>query len=477
MKKIFILIAVSGILLSCEKDDPVESYNPPANKAPVANAGADQILLLPANQAYLDGTASSDPDGRITGYRWTKISGPASFVIKDHYVARTEVKDLVEGTYQFELRVTDDKESVAKDTTQITVYPASITGCDISGRALLNATMTEIGTLSVARMPFVAAAGNKVVFAGGVGYTGSGYTISSAVDIYDINNKAWTRAQLNAAREGIAAVSNGDIIFFAGGGFFYGSYDVVDIYDVKTNTWTVAKLSEPRAYLTAAAVGSKVLFAGGFTDGWDDACKRVDIYDLATTTWSTAELAVPRANAAAVVVGNKVYFAGGDDWDYGPGNGEGEATRIDIYDNATNRWSTSTLKELKGLVSGAAIGDQIYWGGLSQQLNTAKAEVFNTGNNSTTILGCLSYPRQYPTAVVRNNEIAFFPMGMWINDDKAGLKGQFDVYNPSTGKWSIGFLAQPVEAAGIISVDNSIYIGGGRTAKLGCTNKVYKISW
>lgn len=326
MKNLFILAAVGGILLSCGKDSPDESYNPPANKLPVANAGADQVLLLPVSQAYLDGTSSSDPDGSITEYRWTKIAGPNAYLIKDQYLARTEVKDLVEGTYQFELRIVDDKKAAARDTTRIIVYGASTSGCDNSGRALFTATMTEIGTLSEARMPFVAAAGSKVIFAGGVGYTGAGYTISSAVDIYDINTGAWTRAQLSAAREGIAAVGNGDKTFFAGGGFFYGSNDNVDIYDVPTNTWTYAKLSEPRAYLTAAAVGSKVLFAGGFTEGWSDASKRVDIYDLSTSTWSTAELAVPRANAAAVVVGNKVYFAGGEDGDYGSGNGEG-ATR------------------------------------------------------------------------------------------------------------------------------------------------------
>lgn len=126
---------------------------------------------------------------------------------------------------------------------------------------------------------------------------------------------------------------------------------------------------------------------------------------------------------------------------------------------------------------GASVGDQIYWGGLSGQPNTARAKVFHTASNSATILGCLSYPRQYPTAVVRNNEIAFFPMGIWINNDNAVLKGQIDVYNPSTSKWSIGFLAQPVEAAGIIAVNNTIYMGGGRTAKFGCTNKVYAVSW
>ena len=38
---------------------------------------------------------------------WTKISGPSSFNIANANAVQTQVTNLVEGVYQFELKVTD----------------------------------------------------------------------------------------------------------------------------------------------------------------------------------------------------------------------------------------------------------------------------------------------------------------------------------------------------------------------------------
>jgi hypothetical protein len=51
------------------------------NKPPIAVAGPDQVVTLPTDSVSLDGSSSSDPDGRISEWLWTKISGPASFDI------------------------------------------------------------------------------------------------------------------------------------------------------------------------------------------------------------------------------------------------------------------------------------------------------------------------------------------------------------------------------------------------------------
>ena len=41
-----------------------------ANKAPVANAGADQTITLPTSTVTLDGSKSTDADGSIASYSW-----------------------------------------------------------------------------------------------------------------------------------------------------------------------------------------------------------------------------------------------------------------------------------------------------------------------------------------------------------------------------------------------------------------------
>lgn len=110
------------------------------NQAPIAFAGSDVVITLPTNTASLNGTASYDPDGSITAYQWTKITGPGSGTIAAATQAQTTVTGLTQGVYTFELRVTDNKGAVAKDTMKITVnaapvpnqLPVAIAGNDVT---------------------------------------------------------------------------------------------------------------------------------------------------------------------------------------------------------------------------------------------------------------------------------------------------------------------------------------------------------
>lgn len=126
------------IFISCKKKiDVLCSGCAGSNKAPVAKAGANLSIVLPLDTAILDGSASIDPDGIITAYNWRKISGPASYAIVRTDIARTSVRSLVMGVYQFELTVTDDKGLTGKDTMQVIVddpavnqAPVCIAGSD-----------------------------------------------------------------------------------------------------------------------------------------------------------------------------------------------------------------------------------------------------------------------------------------------------------------------------------------------------------
>jgi hypothetical protein len=67
----------------------LNTNQPPANHPPVANTGNDTTIMLPGNTVNLNGSLSFDPDNNITGYLWTKISGPSSFNITDANVVQT----------------------------------------------------------------------------------------------------------------------------------------------------------------------------------------------------------------------------------------------------------------------------------------------------------------------------------------------------------------------------------------------------
>jgi N-acetylneuraminic acid mutarotase/uncharacterized membrane protein len=439
------------------------------NRPPVANAGPDQSITLPANSVNLDGSGSTDPDNNITSYAWTKISGPSLFNMASANAVQTQVTNLVQGVYQFELKVTDAGSLFSKDTMQLTVDAAAVI-LPCNNRPVISATLVQIGTLSDPGIGLVSAtSGNKIFFAGGQRIM-TGY--SSRVDIYDIATNTWSTAELSSGdRMGMAAATVGNKILFAGGiENDYGTLTSrVDIYDGSTNSWSTAELSKARAYLAAATIGNKVFFAGG--GSWEPyftGSNVVDIYDNSTNTWSTATLSEGRSGLSATTAGNKIYFAGGA---IGGGPGPPDiSTRIDIYDAATNSWSTSELLEGKSHHASIAVAGKIYWGsGINFWLpyagftlsNQVEMRDINTGISS---LDCM-IPRYDFEAVTKGDNIIFFTGGGTGNP---GLESDhFEIYNITTNTWSTAVLNQKIVFSAIISVNNTIYVAGGCTDNFG----------
>lgn len=105
-----------------ETGDP----GPQPNNPPSANAGSNINIQLPLDSVLLNGCSSSDPEGAALKFKWTKISGPANFLIVNDTLCQARVRGLTEGTYQFELAVTDTGNLAGKDTVSIIVQPMSL---------------------------------------------------------------------------------------------------------------------------------------------------------------------------------------------------------------------------------------------------------------------------------------------------------------------------------------------------------------
>jgi hypothetical protein len=97
---------------------------PPANIPPQANAGANQNITLPTNSISLTGSGT-DADGTIAGYSWQQLSGPSTSSIATAGQASTTVNNLVQGTYTFQLTVTDNQGATATDQMTVTVNAAA----------------------------------------------------------------------------------------------------------------------------------------------------------------------------------------------------------------------------------------------------------------------------------------------------------------------------------------------------------------
>ena len=108
-----------GISKQTIPDAVLFESNSAPNAAPTANAGPD-ITVNRQDAAITINGSGTDPDGSITAYQWTKISGPGASLgglqSPTLYVYKPDV-----GVYEFELKVTDNQGATATDRMKLTV--------------------------------------------------------------------------------------------------------------------------------------------------------------------------------------------------------------------------------------------------------------------------------------------------------------------------------------------------------------------
>jgi hypothetical protein len=208
------------------------------------------------------------------------------------------------------------------------------------------------------------------VFAGGEDPFNAIY--SAKADIFDTLTQQWTSSNISSPRSRLAAAAAGTKIVFAGGESSAGPSNVVDIYDVVSGTWTSATLSEARSGLAAAALGNRIYMAGGLNVSGLPS-KRVDIYDVSTGTWSIDSLSQGRNFLSAGTAGNLVLFAGGAN-----STGTAAYTTVDILDTISGTWSVSNLSAGRSLGAATSVGDKfIIAGGVnSAGLSLNSAEIY-----------------------------------------------------------------------------------------------------
>jgi hypothetical protein len=111
--RLMLLASAVEIFTACKKNNQ-------QIEAPVAYAGANKTICLPTDSVKLTGKGT-DFDGSIASYEWTKTIGPAQYTLIDSTAAVAMAKNLVEGQYVFELKVTDDQGLSATDAVFIRV--------------------------------------------------------------------------------------------------------------------------------------------------------------------------------------------------------------------------------------------------------------------------------------------------------------------------------------------------------------------
>ena len=502
-KKITCLLSIvffTGVMIfisckkeySCEGCAATQGTNPTQqNHPPVARAGIDQTILLPTNATNLDGSGSTDPDNNIRSYTWTKISGPTTFNIVNPNSTQTQVTGIIEGSYLFELKVTDSSGLSDKDTVQIRVSngsqtnrpPVANAGPDhvlptntanlngsgstdpdnnivsflwtkISGPSSFTITNgSTVQTLVTNLTEGVYLFELKVTDAGGLfgNDTVKLFVINPPTGVTDcfIPN-AMHLTNLSGARSDMStAICNNKIL--VAGGWNYNSVAVVDIFDPANNSIISSNLSLARYAIAGVGTANKAFFAGGFTiQGWYAPSSRIDIYNAATNIWSTAELSTARGYMAVGTVGDKVFFAGGMT------NPNNVTSRVDIYDLSTGQWTIAELSEARGDLAAAVVGNKILFaGGRSNSGSSNRVDIYDASTNTWSIAN-LSTPHIGVTSIVLNNK-AYFVGGNF----GSGQNSIVEVYDLQSNSWSTLQLSEGKVWIPVGTSNNKIaFIGG-----------------
>jgi N-acetylneuraminic acid mutarotase len=218
--------------------------------------------------------------------------------------------------------------------------------------------------------------------------------------------------------EGYGAVAGGHLYFVGGITGVFGDMRTaqpsrrVDAFDPKTNAWETAPelpVDAPKHHLTVAISQDRIYVLGGF-DGILGQRPNEPFRPIATAyvfdgnEWrKLASPPLARGGATAQAIDGKIYVTGG-----APNEGEPSYDELDIYDIATDRWTTGpklpTARE--HLASCAIDGKMIVVGGWVGAARTATraAEEYDPKAARWTVLPSMPTARGGLGAVARGTQ-------------------------------------------------------------------------
>lgn len=183
--------------------------------------------------------------------------------------------------------------------------------------------------------------------------------LDHAVDIYDPASGKWTTDPISDGNFlGRAHAVLGTKVIFDGGFASQAASFDSEVFDVVSGRFdrTPATVQHLPVVTT---VDNKAIFAGGNGPsdyGFPSFSDTVDIYDAATGQWtlSASRLSAAREGMAAITMGSLAIFGPGYGSPYGM-----PSAQIDVYDNASNTWSSSPLTDTDFSHGAAALRGQL----------------------------------------------------------------------------------------------------------------------
>lgn len=231
-------------------------------------------------------------------------------------------------------------------------------------------------------------------------------------------------------------------VYVIGGQIRGSNVDLVEVYDPQTDSWgtpIVTGSFTPRRNFASVFINGKIYTLGGDLgiDAEHRATDLVEVFDPKTNTWSTLSssgLSVPLRAMKPIVIGSKIYAFGGID-------DTGAVTPIVIFDVLTNTWTTPNTKGIfnsAGGISVAMVNNKVhvFGGALGAYPNYVfrnSVDIFDLATNTWSTLSTTGHftPRIGATSAIINGKI--YVLG---GSNNSGFSDAVEVFDPSTNTWT-----------------------------------------
>jgi hypothetical protein len=501
---IIVIVWVLVLQSACKPEYSCENCKG-ENQPPIAKAGADKTIKLPNDSTLLDGSASTDPDGRITEWLWRKITGPSSFAIKDIAVSKTLVNKMVPGTYSFELKVTDNEGLFAKDTIKIFVDsatapnrpPVARAGQDQTITLPVNKALLDGSGSTDPDNNIIGYAWRKIAgppnsgFSDPVAIKTEALDLSNAVYLFELTvTDAGGLFSTDTIQITVNISPNKSPISEAGN-------DLTITYNMQTCSiepssitldgrmsrdpdgtivsyqWSIVFAESSTGLITNPAASTTSvtgLVPGSYgfrlrvTDNEgafdDDTIVVNTVYnnrpEVNARLIPIAALNVPRKISVVAAVGNKILFAGGLPVPSGPG--PNFSATVDIYDITTNSWSDASLSQARTGMAVATMGSKVFFAGGNGILPTgrvgltSRVDIYDAAADSWSTTE-MPHADGSLTALASGNKLVI-------------VGGNFaDVYDVGNKRWTTTNFGQPRYLITANNVRGKLYFAGGVTSK------------
>jgi hypothetical protein len=350
---------------------------------PVANAGSNQTITLPASTATLNGSGST---GTITSYTWTNVSGPNTPVITTPTAVSTTVTGLIQGTYVFQLSL-NAGASVSQTTVNVIAAPASTTIFTTqtpAGGVLNDGTALELGVKfrtntagSITGIRFYKKAGNSGTHTGEL-YSSTGTRLAQAVFTGETAS-GWQQVLFSSP-----------VAITAGTTYIAAYFSSAGNYTSTTNYFTTSVVNGPITALADGTDGSNGVYKYSTTPAFPSSTYQKSNYwvDALFTSAPVPPVANAGVNQTITLPTSTVTL-----------NGSGSTGTISSYSwtlvSGPNTPVITTPAAVSTTVTGLIQGTYIFKLSLNGTVSTAQVTitvnaaqtvVANAGSNQTIVL-------------------------------------------------------------------------------------------